>query len=137
MKKLHRFLILIVFVSFAGTCDYNDNRLKIRNNSNYAIAFDYSLDTILEQRSNDNIPFYIRDKTLPGETTSINKPGSTRGWPFLIQSSNNKKLNVYIISVDTLLKYNDFEYIRSHRLYKRYSLTEEELNRINWIIEYP
>jgi hypothetical protein len=91
----------------------------------------------LEKRANDNIPFYIREKILPGETKSKSKPGSTQGWPFLIQRSNNKKLNVFIINIDTLLKYNDWEYIRNHRLYKRYSFTEEELKRINWIIEYP
>ncbi|HQI60477.1 MAG TPA: hypothetical protein PK352_12090 [Tenuifilaceae bacterium] len=135
--KLHLFLILIILVSIAGTCDYNDNRLNIKNNSNHAIAFDYSIDTTLEKRANDNIQFYIREKILPGETKSKSKPGSTQGWPFLIQRSNNKKLNVFIINIDTLLKYNDWEYIRNHRLYKRYSFTEEELKRINWIIEYP
>ena len=30
-----------------------------------------------------------------------------------------------------------WEYIRTHRLYQRYSFTEEELDRINWIVEYP
>lgn len=79
--KLHQFLILLVLVSFVGACDFYDERLNIKNNSNYAIAFDYS--------------------------------------------------------IDTLLKYDDWEYIRTHRLYQRYSFTEEELNRINWIIEYP
>lgn len=135
--KLHVYLILISLVLFAGTCDYNDSKLKIKNNSNYAIAFDYSLDTIMEQRANNNIPFFIRDKIMPGETTSKSKPGSNQGWTFVIQHSNNKKLNVFIVNVDTLLKYNDWEYIRNHRLYKSYSFTEEELNRMNWIIEYP
>ena len=50
--KLHLFLILIVLVSLAGTCDYNDNRLNIKNNSNHAIAFDYSIDTTLYTRKN-------------------------------------------------------------------------------------
>jgi hypothetical protein len=120
----------------AGTCDYNDNRLKIKNNSAYDIAFDYSTDTILEQ---DFINFnsIINDKIMPGELANQLLPGSTNAWPFLIKKSKNNKLNVFIFNYDTLLKYNDREYIRNHKLYKRYSLTEEELNQINWIIEYP
>lgn len=135
--KIKLIVVLILFITLAGTCDYNDNRLMIRNNSDHAIAFDYSLDTILEKRNNENIAFYIRDKILPGETVAKNKPGSTNSWSFLIQKSNNKKLNLFIISIDTLTKYNNWEYIRNNRLYKRYELTEEELNKKNWIVEYP
>lgn len=132
--KFQQFLILIVLVSLAGACDYTDDRLNIRNNSNHAIAFDYSVDTTLEKKQIYNIPYYIENKILPGETIAQTIPMS---WPSLIYRSNNKKLNVFIISIDTLLKYDDWEYIRTHRLYQRYSFTEEELNRINWIIEYP
>ena len=132
--KLHQFLILLVLVSLAGACDYTDNRLNIKNNSNYAIAFDYSIDTTLRKNQIYNIPFYIEGKILPGETIAQTIPMS---WPSLIYRSNNKKLNVFIISIDTLLKYDDWEYIRTHRLYQRYSFTEEDLNRTNWIIEYP
>ena len=135
--KLQQFLILLALVSLAGACDYTDDRLNIKNNSNYAIAFDYSLDTTLEKKQIYDIPSYIVEKILPGETKSQSIFGSTQGWPFLIQRSNNNKLNVFIISIDTLLKYDDWEYIRTHRLYQRYSFTEEELNRINWIVEYP
>jgi hypothetical protein len=134
--KIHQYLILIICVSLIGACDYNDNRLKIKNNGNHAVAFEYSLDTILDKETN-NISFYIRDKILPGAIVSKSKPGSTQGWTFVIQNSNNKKLNIFIINIDTLLKYNDWEYIRNHKLYKRYSLTEEELKKLDWIIEYP
>ena len=132
--KLHQFLILLALVSLVGACDFYDERLNIKNNSNYAIAFDYSIDTTLEKNQIYNIPYYIENKILPGETIAQTIPMS---WPSLIYRSNNKKLNVFIISIDTLLKYDDWEYIRTHRLYQRYSFTEEELDRINWIIEYP
>lgn len=133
--KINLILAIVVLVTFAGTCDYNDSRLLIKNNSEHAITFDYSLDTVLEKRS--NLDFYIRDKIMPGETVAKTKPGSTNSWPFLIQKSNNKRLNLFIINIDTLTRYNDWEYIRNNRLYKRYELTEEDLNRSNWIVEYP
>jgi len=134
--KIHPFILITSVVMLAGTCDYNDNRLKIKNNSAYDIAFDYSTDTILEQDFT-NFNSIINDKIMPGEVANQLLPGSTNAWPFLIKKSKNNKLNVFIFNNDTLLKYNDREYIRNHKLYKRYSLTEEELNEINWIIEYP
>jgi hypothetical protein len=136
MMKLHLYLIVIILVFLVGSCDYYDTRLHIKNNSNHSIAFDYSLDTIMEKKANE-IPFYVRDKILPGETGMKIMPGSTHGWSFLIQRSNNKKLNIFIINIDTLTKHNDFEYIITRKLYKRYEFTEEDLNRINWTIEYP
>lgn len=51
--------------------------------------------------------FNIRDKILPGAIVSKSKPGSIQGWTIVIQNSNNKNLNIFIINVDTLLKYND------------------------------
>lgn len=124
-------------IALAGTCDYSDSRLVIKNNSKHSITFDYSIDTVLEERSNGNIAFFIRDKILPGETSIKTKPGSTKGWPFLIQKSVNKRLNIFIIDVDTLLKYNDWAYIKKNGLYKRYQFSEGELNRKKWVIEYP
>jgi len=134
--KIQFFIILISLAMLAGTCDYTDNRLKIKNNSSYTIAFDYSTDTVLEQEIK-HVNAVISDKIMPGKIANQSLPGSTNAWPFLIKKSKNNKLNVFIFNVDTVLKYNDWEYIRNHRLYKRYSFTEEELNRMNWIIEYP
>lgn len=135
--RLHIFLIVILLIALAGTCDYSDNRLVIKNNSEVAITFDYSIDTVMEERSNGNIAFFIRDKILPGETSIKTKPGSTNGWSFLIQKSVNNRLNVFIIEVDTLLKYNDWGYIKKNDLFRRYQFSEDELNRKNWVIEYP
>ena len=120
----------------AGTCDYTDNRLKIKNNSNFAIALDYSTDTILVQEIK-KIDAIISDKIMPGEIVNQSLPGSSNAWPFLIKRSKNNKLNIFIFNIDTLLKYNNWEYIRNQRLYKRYELSEEELNKSDWIVEYP
>ena len=135
--KLYIFLIVLLMIALAGTCDYSDSRLVIKNNSEHSITFDYSIDTVMEERSNGNIAFFIRDKILAGETSIKTKPGSTKGWPFLIQKSVNKRLNVFIIDVDTLIKYNDWAYIKKNGLYKRYQFSEGELNSKKWVIEYP
>lgn len=135
MKNL--FFLILILISFLGACDYYDNRLQIKNNSYQAIVFDYSLDTLLKNETFDRIPYLIRDQIGPYCTVNKIIPGSTQGWPFLIQASKNQKLNVFFIIVDTLVKYNDLEYISDHKLYKRFEYSEEELENLNWVIEYP
>ena len=135
MMKLHYYLIVIILFFVAEACDFYDVRLSVKNNSNHAIAFETSLDTNLEYTN--YIPFYIREKILPGETSIESNIGSTNEWSRHIQRSKNKKLNVFIINLDTLTKYNDLEFVKSRKMYKRYEFTEEDLDRKNWIIEYP
>ena len=133
--KLRFYLIGIILFFAAGACDFNDSRLSIKNNSNHAIVFVTSLDTNMQY--SNNIPYYIENKILQGETGTKTQRGSTNAWSLSIRRSNNKKLNIFIVNVDTLIKYNDFGYINTRKLYKRYEFTEEDLDRKNWIIEYP
>jgi hypothetical protein len=135
--KPNLILILAGLLVFAGTCDYNDNRLQVKNNSKEVITVDFSEDIILENRINDNIKFFIRDKILPGETLRKTMPGSDNGWPFLVQRSVNNRLNVFFINVDTLSKYNDWRLIRERELYIRKEYTIEELEKNNWVVQFP
>ena len=91
------------------------------------------MDTILDDTEN-KIEFFIGDKIPPHVTARKFRPGS---WSQQIRNSRNTKLNLFIIQLDTLLKYRDWEYIRTNRVYKRYEYTEEELNKKGWVIEYP
>ena len=133
--KLHFYLIVLILFFATGACDFNDIRLSVKNNSNHAIVFVTSLDTNIQY--SNNIEYYIDNKILPGEIGNKTQRGSTNAWSLSIRRSKNKKLNVFIISVDTLTKYNNWENIVTRKLYKRYEFTEEDLDRINWIIEYP
>ena len=136
MNRLQITLSILILILLLGACQKVDIKLKVKNNSKHAVAFDCSLDTVLDAESYD-INIFIRDKINPGAISTQIKPGDTKGWQSLIESSKNKKLNAFIIEIDTLLKYNDWEYIRKNKLYNRYELTEEELNKKNWTIEYP
>ena len=73
---------------------------------------------------------------MPGEMRHKGIIGY-RGWSHVIRRSVNNKLNVFIFSTDTLKKYGCFEPIIERRLYTRYSFTEEELDAMGWVIEYP
>lgn len=130
-------LLIVTIILLAGTCDYSDNRLKVQNNSKQGITVDFSEDTLMEERSNENITYFIRDKIMSGETLNKTMPGSVNGWPFLIQRSKNNRLNVFFIEVDTLSKYHDWKYIKENKLYKRKEYTLVELEKRDWVIEYP
>lgn len=136
MKK-NLLVIMIALLVLAGTCDYSDNRLTVKNNSEQVITVDFSEDTLMEKRSNDNIVYFVRDKIEQGETMRKTMPGSENGWPFLVQRSKNNRLNIFFIEVDTLVKYNDWDYIKANRLYIRKEYTLEELEKGDWVIEYP
>ncbi len=135
--KVQVIIIVILLISVAGTCDYNDNRLQIRNNSRESITVDFSDDTLLPERIKENITYFLRDKIASGETFRKNRHGSENAWTFLVQGSANKKLNVFFINIDTLLKYNDWNYIKENQLYKRKEYTLDELEKHKWVIEYP
>jgi hypothetical protein len=134
--KAITFLFLIAIILLAGTCGYNDSRLHIINCSKQVITVDYSEDTILDMRGNDNVRYFIRDKVFPGDTIRKNIPGSQHGWQSIIERSVNGKLNLFFINVDTLIKYNDWEYIKENKLYKRREFSIDELEALNWAVYY-
>ena len=126
-------MVLLVQIQ---SCDYSDRRLQIKNDSKEVIVAEFSEDTLLKEMSNDNIECLTRDKILPGETLRKTMIGSENGWPFLIQRSKNKRLNVFFIIVDTITKYQDWNHIREGKSYYRKEYTLEELEKTKWIIEY-
>ena len=136
MRKIYLYIIYIAAAALAVSCENNDVNLKLKNNSKYAVAFDSALDTIPDSVSID-MEIFLRGKIDPGKTVTMIKPGDSEGWLSLIQNSTNNKLNVFIMSADTLQKYNDWNLIRKNHLYKRYEYTEAELNKMNWVIEFP
>jgi hypothetical protein len=135
MKNLYLLKISIIIMLIIA-CDYTDNKLKVKNNSSETICFVHDMDTILDNQESD-IYYFNRNCIVPGEISSQVAFGRPYEWSDEINRSKNKKLNVFIINHDTLLKYNDWQYISINKLFKRYEYTEEELNKNNWIIEYP
>ena len=83
--KTNSFIVFIAFIVLEFSCDYNDDRLQVKNNSNENIIFDFSDDTLLELKNNEDIKFFIREKIVPGETSRQIMQGSVNGWPFLVQ----------------------------------------------------
>ncbi len=134
--KRQLFFICIIILNLAGTCRHNSNKLKIKNSSERVITVDFSEDTLFPKRDNNSIPAFIRDKIKPSETIIKIRTGKENTWPLLIKHSINGKLNVFFIDVDTLKKYNSWNYLRKNKLYTKKEYSIKELIDNHWKIEF-
>jgi hypothetical protein len=100
--NLKKRCFLTLFILFSTSCDYVDNRLQIRNNSPFPIAFEVCKDTILGKADVNNIEYYFSNYLNPGQEIKKSKIGSTKSWSYYIKNSTNQKLNIYFFNVDIL-----------------------------------
>jgi hypothetical protein len=115
-------------------CDYSDSKLMIKNHSKKTIAIQPFEDTIINSSILSKVPYYETIRFYPNDSAYQFLPGKD-AWKWETRNSKNKKLNIFVFDLDTLRKYNDMEFIRLNKMYKRYELTEKELNNSNWIID--
>lgn len=136
MIKRVAFLSIFVFTMLAVSCDFNDSRLVIKNNSQDTVVFDYALDTVLHERTDREINAILEDTIPPFEERNKYIRGVNDWWGIIIEKSKNKKFNLFIIKKEDLSNYT-WDEIINRKLYKRYEFTEYELDKINWVVEYP
>lgn len=132
MKRKPLIITLALTSLIFYTCDYSDTKLTITNNSSKSIVIDYSEDSLLT--SVNSVEYYIAKQISPREKKTVFHRGL---WSNYIKNSKKKKIFFFFFDIDTLKKYNNMEFIRTHKLYtKKLGLTEKELDKINWQIEY-
>jgi hypothetical protein len=110
--------------------------LYVKNNSPYKIAVRNLPDTITDH-SRLTIGYLVSITIKPGAVRNMIMPIRSDAYSWEIKKSVNKKLNLFFFNVDTLLKYNDLNYVYTKKLYTLYSFSEEELDSMNWIVNYP
>lgn len=149
---MRRVFYAIVFVAVLGAlclgCDPSDNRLFILNKTNNQINYYcYDLNDTL-----DIDKFYYRygdwlDSLTAWELDSSRienlKPNNLENialtsmrWEAIEYHSPNKKINIFFVERDTMVKYSWRE-IMMLRKYKRGSYTVDYLKERNWKLSYP
>lgn len=123
--------ILLMF--FVCSCDYYDHRLEIVNKGESEIVVETYLDEIPDFPSVNKTEFYLSHGVAPDDSVTLTKVGKN-GWPFLIQRSKNKKLNLVIYSIDSLRKYQSIDTLIKKRIYKRSEFSEDELEKMGWSV---
>ncbi|MFM7858438.1 MAG: hypothetical protein ACKO96_42590 [Flammeovirgaceae bacterium] len=123
----------IVFMLLLGGCDYYDQRLEIVNKVGSEVAVETYLDTSPDFPSVNKTEFYLSHSVAPNDSVTLTRVGKN-GWPFLIQRSKNKKLNLVIYSIDSLRKYQSIDTLIKKGIYKKSEFSEDELEKMGWSV---
>ncbi len=129
MKTLLFFTLMLL----AATCTKDDDYQKYiwlvnnSNNSFTAVPSFYSPDTAFNT-------FRGSYDVLPNQRNPL---GSKIGWRNRINGIKDKTLIIFLVDLDTLSSYNIDEIMSEYRITKRYDLTVEELESMDWTITYP
>ncbi|RWY49198.1 hypothetical protein [Mucilaginibacter gilvus] len=144
MKKHALFLLCLFTTCFCGckyiAMDYSNSMLTVRNNSSQKITVLYSNSQPPTRREN-NVEFYVSDNNYvePDSTNTIYISGKSDAWHYYISEGKEKKLFIYVFSVDEIKQYHGpvmNELINTNKYLKVLNYTEEELTALNWQITY-
>jgi hypothetical protein len=130
MLKIILFLAKTFFVVlFLTSCDRFDARLKIHNKSGKTI---FVITSETENPSKYNGVEYYKLRNIPPDSSDT-KLLINITWNDYIKHSFNKKLNLYVFDLDTLLKYKNIDSTLKHPIYK-FEIPLKELEEKDWNI---
>lgn len=149
-KQLRSIFTFSLFFILASCMDRLDNRsLTIFNNSNEAIYNIISPNDSLNGSGHyneflhkgnyiytkeDSINRFIFLEIVPNvKMQSNDRPNN---WDLYFESINDKKMRLFIIYKDSVDKYGWKEIFKKNIYNKKYYLSLEDLDRMNWEIEY-
>jgi hypothetical protein len=138
MKKALLPILLIAIVSFGDTCSKNKPNCHeyytIKNNSNGAIYFRWSRDSAL-----NSLSYSPGSSPAEYKCAANDKANDTHRacYEAEINLSSLKKLNIWIFDAQIIETLPWDTVKKNYMILKRYSLTEEQLDSANWIINYP
>ena len=140
MKITSHFLIISILFVCAGCPDQDDKPdsvVTIRNNSSkdilhfveYRIPTDSTLPVNSIFPTSENISITIID---------ANSERAYRdSWLRAFQDNPNKVLMLYLFSRDTIEQVSWEEIVEDYKILRRYDLSLEDLESMDWVIEYP
>lgn len=140
-----RIFISLTLIFLILSCDPLDERLTISNNTSEIIFYRISTDKRLYGKSPFKNSYKIVNRdTVWDETSSVIFPSSNKtlvvigrnGWEDFIKESEDGKLRVFIFEKDLISKVPWMELVAEQKFSKKYELTLEELERLNWKIKY-
>ena len=135
MKKI---LVIIVFLTcYAGTCEKNPfarnvYSIWIENKTDKAITFLVSKkypDTLLPVQG------YSLAGVAPNSKTPYDFQEST--WAAVFDNLPADTLSIFIFRGDTIAAYSWPEIRSGYKILKRYDLSRQDIERMNYVISYP
>jgi hypothetical protein len=136
-RKNILFMGILFIPIFFSTCDLNDNKLLLINNSNATIYYLAYPDTIVNIKSVENFAIIPYRKISIGDSTHpifarLNEGGFKNK---INDVSIEKRLHMFYFFVDSVNKYG-WEKVLKLNLFKREDYSENELDSLKWIIKF-
>lgn len=129
-----KYLTPFILIAIHG-CDYVDDRLVLINNTSQNISFETYLDSLPDTSSTLYPDYYLSNYIMPSKQIKHDLIGSKNAWPFMIRRSKNKKLNLIVFPLDSIIKYRRMDSLIFNRAFWSYHFSEQEMEAKNWTIE--
>lgn len=126
-------LLIFILVALATLCTKNDDyqgSIWIVNNSDKSFVAVPSYDSPDTSFNS----FRGSHDVLPNQKNPLY---SKIGWRNRIKDSEDNTLIIFLVDQDTLSTYSFEDIMSEYRITKRYDLTIEELESMDWTITYP
>lgn len=142
-KRLRK---LSIFILFFMSCDPADNRLNIKNTSNYPIYYTYSAENKLnENEIRIGINIDLNDPTaktpdnfyLISPKSTANAALTSAKWESIANESEEGKVYFFFFLKDTLIQYSWEEIVKGNKYAGKASYSIQDLKNMNWEIIYP
>jgi hypothetical protein len=140
-----RVIINISLVFLLLGCDPLDERLILSNNTSEVVFYMISSSEKLDGKSPFKNSFKVINRdTVWDETSNLILPSSDKipvvigrnGWTDFVKDSEDGRLRVFVFEKDLISKISWKGIIADQKFSKKYELTLEELERLNWQIKY-
>ena len=136
--KLYFIALLVTCLTAANSCEKDkigDDKLTTHNNSTDSIFSVIKIPEVDTDSLQSGTCVYCFVKIPP---KTIYKHFNQIDWKTYIHDRNpNNRISVIIIAPDTLRKYSFSEIVDLENYLARYDLTVNQLDTMNWIVEYP
>lgn len=119
-------ILLVLIMTLCCSCDLNNQKLSLINNSDNTIYYRLLTDTIL------NKEFHLY-KVLPHDTVKPNfVMGGKGAWEYTINtSSKDSSLHIFIFTTEKIT-----DGVIKNKKYRRLDFKVKDLNKIKWKVVY-
>ncbi len=115
------------------SCDYYDRRPIVYNHQSSNICIELYNSDELDSNHLNHSDYYISNYIAPHDSSRFINMDGIKAWSEYIQSSQSKRLNVFVFQLDSIKEYG-IEHVVFNGLYDHLIFSEQELDNLNWKI---
>ena len=129
-------LVVPVCLLFFIACENMPTKLKMHNNGNSSIFATFGMNLIIPPTVDYPLSYFIENQIPPHQTGPVKSWIKVENWENFIDKCVDKKIYVFVFSIDTIKKYGYMNSALRVKYIKKYSYSKIVLDSMNWIIDY-